>query len=478
LSSSPAIARASLTNWSTPTQLLKVILVLALPVTATNILQTLVGFVDTRMVSPLNQEALAAISVGRTSMWMMMSIFMGLAVGMTAYISRTTGAGRHDRAKAYATIGLVTGVIIGLVLMVVGLLIGDLPVKWMVTSEAGSAITAAQALTRQYAWDYMSILLIGLAGVGLQFASVSVFNSLGRTVFPMWLLVLTNVANFFGNWLLIPPFKVAGCAWSTTITTGVVAIVAVFLLAKQNALSLVGETLVRPLRKSWEMMKLGLPVTVQMSLRALSSLAIIKVITFLPEVPPAMGQGALHVGLQAESLAFMPAFAFSTAVATLVGQNLGANKVGQARQSTWFCVLGGQMIMWTMALAFWFFPDWFITLFIGRNAPAIVAPAAEYLKVIAACLPGLGVGVVMMGVLRGSGDTQITAGITLAAMWLFRIPLVILMAFDHIGGTSLGFGLGLTGIWWAMTISVYFEAGLAFWRFSAGHWSRVKLSEA
>jgi len=440
-------------------------------------LQTLVGFVDTRMISVLNQEALAAISVGRTSMWLMMSIFMGLGVGLTAYVARATGAGQHERARAYSTIGIVTGVVIGLVLMAIGLFIGDAPVKWMVTS-GGHTAEAVQQLTRQYAWDYMRILMIGLAGVGLQFAAVSVFNSLGRTLFPMWLLVLTNVANFFGNLLLIPPYKVAGCAWSTTITTGVVAIAAVVLLARQGTLSLVGETLVRPLRKGWEMVKLGLPVTVQVSLRALSMLAIIKIITYLPGVVSAAGQGSLHVGIQAESLAFMPAFAFSTAVATLVGQNLGANQIGQARQSALYCLVGSQIIMWSMGLAFWFFPEWFINLFIGNNAPAITGPASEFLKVMAACLPGLGVGMTMMGVLRGSGDTQITAVITIAAMWLFRVPLVILMAFENIAGTGLGFGLGLTGIWWAMTISVYFEAGLAYWRFSAGHWSRVQLSDA
>lgn len=454
------------------------IIILALPVTASNVLQTLVGFVDTRMVSHLNQEALAAISVGRTSMWMMMSIFMGLSVGMTAYIARFAGAQQHERAKAYATIGLAAGVVIGLGLMLAGLLVGDLPVKWMVTSETVSGGAAAQELTQRYAWDYMSILLIGLAGVGLQFAAVSVFNSLGRTLFPMWLLVLTNVANFLGNLLLIPRYQVAGCAWSTTITTAVVAGAAVVLLARQDTLSLIGETLVRPLRKAWEMIKLGLPVTVQVSLRALSMLAIIKLITYLPDVESAAGQGSLHVGLQAESLAFMPAFAFSTAVATLVGQNLGARQISHARQSVLYCVLGAQIIMWSMGLAFWFYSDWFIALFIGNNAPGISLHAAAFLKIMAACLPGLGVGMVMMGVLRGSGDTQITALITVAAMWFFRMPLVILMAFDNIGGTDLGFGLGLNGIWWAMTISVYFEAGLAYWRFRAGHWSRVQLSDA
>ncbi|MCH7471788.1 MATE family efflux transporter [bacterium] len=477
MSDAPTLSRrARLTTWSSPGQLALVVIVLAAPVAGANFLHTLVGFVDTRMVSHLGSEALAAMSVGRIGIWMIMSIFLGLGVGITAYVARTTGAGEHERARAYSTVGVIAGGVIGLLLMAIGLAVGSQPVQMMVTSEVDGALASGVTLTQRYAWEYMSIMLIGLGGLGMQFSTISVFNSLGRTVFPMWMLIITNLANLLGNYLLIPRYEMAGCAWSTTITTALVAVVGVFLLKKQGALTWNLKLLTSPVLKLWDMFKVGYPVTIQMSLRAISMLAVIKLITYLPE--SVIGQGALHVGLQAESLAFMPAFAFSTAAATLVGQNIGAKQIGQARTAALYCLAGSQAIMWTMALLFWLFAEGFIGIFIGSNNPEILAPAAEFLRILALCLPGLGVGMTMMGVLRGSGDTKITAWITIAAMWVLRIPLIILLAFEGIGGSEIGFGYGLTGIWWAMTISVYVEAALAYWRFATGKWAKVQLSKA
>jgi putative MATE family efflux protein len=467
----------SLTSWSSPRELVKVILILTLPVAVTNALQSLIGFVDTRMVSALGEEALAAMSVCRVNYWMLMSIFMGLGNGVVAYVARMYGAEQHEKARAYAAVGVVAGAVVGIVIMLIGLIIGQGPIHFMVRSEGGAVDTESMRLSAKYAWDFMSILYISLIGVGVQFAAVSSFNAVGRTLYPMWLLVIANIVNFLGNYYLIPIYQVAGSAWSTTITTLVVSAVAVWLLYRIGELAVNSEFFNKPARKAWEMAKIGIPVCLQISLRALSMMAILKLITFLPN--SIVGQSALQVGIQAESLAFMPAFAFSTAVATLVGQNLGARRPDQAKVAVLYCVLGSQVIMWTMAVLFYLFPEWFIKLFIGQATPSVIEPAAGFLRILALCLPGLGVGMTLMGALRGSGDTQITAWISLGAMWVCRIPLAIFLGLDKLPRTDIPFGMGygLHGIWWAMTITVYIEMLLSYWRFSQGHWARVKLAD-
>jgi Na+-driven multidrug efflux pump len=268
---------------------------------------------------------------------------------------------------------------------------------------------------------------------------------------------------------------------STLITTALAAIVATVWLQRQKAIRISLRATMDNVRmraaflRGWEMFKLGLPVTIQVMARSLSMLTLLKIITYLPN--SVVGQGALQVGLQVESLAFMPAFAFSTAVATLVGQNLGARKPEQARQSTWYCLWGSQVVMFVMGIAQWIFPVYFIHLFIG-NSPeveAIVEPATAYVRILGLCLPGLGLSLTMMGALRGAGDTKITAWISLAAMYLVRIPLAIFLSMESLGGTGLGAGWGLNGLWWAMTISVYVEAFMAWLRFRSGKWALVQL---
>ncbi|MCB1217620.1 MATE family efflux transporter [bacterium] len=470
-----AARRKSMISWNSPAELVRMILILALPVTATNALQTLVGFVDTRMVSPLGAEALSSLAVGRTSMWMLMAVFMGLGTGITAYVARLLGMNDEEKARHYAIVGVLAGLLIGTVLLLVGLAIGPGPVKMMVTSGHGD-VAGNQALAQRYAWDYMRILLIGLGGVGFQMACVSVFNSHGKTMFPLWLLVVTNIVNFAGNWFLIPRYEVAGAAWSTTLTTVTAGVVAFVMLRSEGDISLDWAAIKRPLAKAWEMFSLGFPVTLQVGMRAMAMLAIIKIITLLPG--SVVGQSALHVGLQAESLAFMPAFAFSIAAATLVGQNLGARQVDQARISALYCVAGSQVIMWTMGILFYVFAPQFITLFIGKATPEVLAPAAEFLRIMAFCLPGLGVGMTLNGALRGSGDTAITAWIAFTAMWIVRLPLMGILAFDDLLGTGIGLGWGLPGLWWGMAISVYVEASLVAWRFNTGKWKTIKLKDA
>lgn len=468
-------AEPALTRWRSPAELSRVILRLALPVTATNILQALIGFVDVRMISVLGSEALASLSVSRQSIWLVSAVFLGLGTGITAHVARFTGAQDHTRARAYATVGVISALVIGVLATVVGLAIGGRPVMFMVSSEVPGTDSAAVELTRQYAWDYLRVIFIGMAGMGAQFAVVSIFNSLGRTIYPMWLLIVANVANFVGNWLLIGPYKVAGCALSTILTSILVTGVAIVLLTRQRAVIWDASILEAPLRRAWEMLRIGIPGMLQVMVRSLAGLTLIKLITFLPN--SVVGQSALVVGLMAESLAFMPAFAFSIAAATLTGQNLGAGRPEQARTSALYCLLFSEVIMWGTGSLLFFFPRWFIMLFTGGNAPEVVGAATEFLRIIALCLPGLGVGMTMYGVLRGSGDTRAAAVITLTAMWFVRIPLAAFMALENVLGTGLGLGLGLNGVWWAMTISVYIEATMAFLRFSSGHWTRIKLAE-
>src|SRR5438128_138811 len=115
--------RLNLTQWSSPRELARIVILLSLPVAATNALQTMLGFVDTRMVSELSRNVLAALpalGVGRSGMFLVSSVFMGLGVGITAYVSRLSGAGEHEKARQYATVGVVAGLVLGALITVVG----------------------------------------------------------------------------------------------------------------------------------------------------------------------------------------------------------------------------------------------------------------------------------------------------------------------------------------------------------------------
>jgi putative MATE family efflux protein len=488
-SASPAAARqgVNFTQWSSRGELIRLIAILSLPVMISNSLQTLITFTDTRMCSILGAPALAAMGVGRSAMFFVLSVFMGLGVGITAYVARLTGAQQHEQARIYSTLGIVTGALFGAVLMLLGYAIGQGPISNMVAAGGHNLADAQNQVAQQYTWSFLATLFSGLAFMGAQFAAISIFNALGRTAFPMWLLVISNVLNLAGNWLFIPgpgvePLRaalhlpalgVAGSALSTVATNVFALVVALVWLARGRLIELRPSMLPHPLTKVWDMLRIGLPVTLQMGLRSISMLILIKVITYLPD--SVVGQSAMQVGIQVESIAFMPALAFATAASTLVGQNLGAQQPRQARSSAMHCLVANVAVMTVLAGVIWLWPEFFVRLFIGDNAPEVIGPTAHFLKVLALCLPGLGIGQTLLGVLRGAGDTMFTIWISVIAMYCVRLPLAWLLAFDGSGLSLHGYNLGLHGIWWAMTLSVYVEMGITVWRFATGKWARVKL---
>src|SRR5205823_17185 len=109
-------------------------------------------------------------------------------------------------ARVYGTLGLFTGGAAGLLLMAIGFLIGKGPIEGMVASAQGLA-DPQHLLAQQYAWSFLAMLFVGLGFMGAQFAAINVFNALGLTAFPMWLLVISNIANLVGNWVFIPGYS-------------------------------------------------------------------------------------------------------------------------------------------------------------------------------------------------------------------------------------------------------------------------------
>jgi len=69
------------------------------------------------------------------------------------------------------------------------------------------------------------------------------------------------------------------------------------------------------------------------------------------------------------------------------------------------------------------------------------------------------------GALRGAGDTRFTLTATIINWFVVRFPLAVLLAFP--------LGLGLAGIWVAITVDYVVRAGLMAFRFRGGRWQRL-----
>lgn len=174
---------------------------------------------------------------------------------------------------------------------------------------------------------------------------------------------------------------------------------------------------------------------------------------------------AQRITFQVISLSFMPGIGFAMAATTLVGQSLGARKPEQAERATWRATFSALTWMSTIGFLAALFARWILRLF--SDDPEIIRIGAEALRVIALSQPPQAFAQVLAGALRGAGDTRYPMWLTMAGIWLVRLPLAYLF------GPVLGLSLAM--IYVSNVIDGTLRAILAYERFRRGRWKEIEV---
>lgn len=171
----------------------KSILNLAIPATIENILQTLVGFIDTLMIAKLGLTAVTAVGVSNTILNVYLAVYIAIGVGSSALVSRNIGAKNSKAAKSVAVQSIYLGLIVSLVLGLVAVLFGHYLLLWM----GLDATELAAAKTYFY-------LVGGLTCFNsLMTVLASIIRATGDTKSPMTISAITNVTNVCVDYVLI-----------------------------------------------------------------------------------------------------------------------------------------------------------------------------------------------------------------------------------------------------------------------------------
>jgi Na+-driven multidrug efflux pump len=148
--------------------------------------------------------------------------------------------------------------------------------------------------------------------------------------------------------------------------------------------------------------------------------------------------------MRVEALIFMPLLALGLAVASIVGQNLGAKQVERAVKAGWQVAFIGIGMMVVLATALYFGAD-FLANCMSKDAMT-VDYTRSYLRVAAFSEPFLALAMVLSGALQGAGDTRTPMWITIVTNWLVRLPLAWVLAIT--------LHYGPIGAWIAMATSI------------------------
>jgi len=431
---------------------------LAVPMMATNALQTLFNIIDMIFVGRLGPPSIAAVSVVGMIMMIPFALVLGLGIATVAMVSRYYGAQNYARAKHVALQSILSGVVGGAGVTMIGFAFGPLLLYLFgVTDEVHSLGSI-----------YIRILFLGSIPIALQFLSAAIFQAVGDAATAFWIMLLSVFFNIGLDPLLIfgigpfPRLEVAGAAWATTIARTIGMSFALFLLFhKKTHLQLKWEGLKFDGPQVRKLLLIGLPSSLQMTIRSASGIIMMGIVA-------RYGTNALAaygIGIRMDMLVMMPGFGLAAATATLVGQNLGAGKPDRAVQSSWLATVNFLLIMVSAGILFYLFPVNIFRVF--NHDPDVIANGVTYLRTIVISYPFIAVAVILTRALSGAGVTVAPMVVTALTLFGIAVPFAfIIPSFLNVG---------VRGVWIAIILSNIVNAAIIVVIFQRKRWLKKRL---
>lgn len=435
--------------------ILKTMLVIAWPVMVSNGLQALYNLIDAFWLGKVSTEALSAPTVA----WPVIFTFMSLGIGYqwagSTLVAQYTGAG--DRAGADRAGTQVFSFLFLLSLAVAALGYGLAPtVLWLLhTPEEVYPLSLS----------YLRIVSLGFPLMYGAFAFTGLLLGVGDTRTPMYLngasVLLNAVLDPFliFGWGPAPELGVAGAAVATVLSRGLAGLAGVGLLG-------MGRLGLR-LRPAWllprwtyvrKILQVGTPNAVDHVGTSLGFVVVMGLVAgFGTTVVAAYGVGQRIINLFNTAI-----WGATSALLTMVGQNLGADQADRAEQIARRGIRATFVVLVTLALVTVSVRRPLYLMFIAD--PAVIAEGSLFLAIFGLSVPFFGLFAAASSVFRGAGHTVPPMVLSLVRLWGFRVFLSWLLGYR--------LGLGPLGLWSGMALSNVLAGLLLHGWLLRGTWKR------
>lgn len=423
---------------------------LAIPAVLSSLLQRTVSIFDIFLVGGLGASSIAAVGIGQLSIFVAMTMFLGLSAGTTVVIAHLVGGGKVEEAgqTAYQSILLVSAVAV--IISFLGIAFSyELPL-----------IMGADEKVIRIADTYLKIIFYAFIFTTFVNILTGIMHGHGDTRTPMNAIILVNILHFVIAYPLIygkfgcPQIGVPGAAIAIGISEGVGACWLFWAAIKRGYIKkrLLTSMLTR------RVLRVGMPIAWDRVMQQLGQMTYARIVMTYGTSAYAANQ----IGLSIEAFSFMPGLGLSIAAATMVGQSLGAKKREMAEISTLEANRLAVIIMTMMGLAFFFFPYLLMRTF--TSDPVVIGHGTIFLKIVAILQIPLAISMVLAGTLRGGGDSRYSMFTTIAGMWMFRIPAALIL-------TKI-FHAGLYMTWSLMVFDWLIRMTLLVCRYRSGRWQK------
>ena len=416
--------------------ILKTLTKLAIPIMASSFLGTLYNITDMAWIGLLGSKAVAGVGVGGMFTWLSQGLAAMARMGGQVQVAQCIGRGERDRAHGFAQAAVQLATLMGMAYAVISLVFTRQMVAFFQLTDPEAQIAALSYTKIACGLIVFSFLTLTMTGL---------YTAQGDSKTPFLANLIGLVTNMILDPVLIlgpgpfPKLGVVGAAIATVTAQAIVMtimILGVIIQKKENVLKGIRLTAKIPKEYLGGLCRIGIPTAIQ----GMAYCAISMVLTRMVSAYGAEAVATQRVGGQIESISWNTADGFAAALNAFIAQNYGAGKMERVRKgyraSLWTVGIWGLLI----SFVFICFPQAIADIFF--HEPKAVATAVGYLVIIGFSEAFMCVELTTIGALSGLGRTRLCSIISIA-FTSARIPLAIIL-----GGL-----IGLSGIWWALSIT-------------------------
>lgn len=427
----------------------KLLIIFAVPMLIGNIFQQMYNLVDSVIVGKfVGADALAAIGATNSVSFLFFSLCNGIGSGGGIVTAQQFGTGHEENTKK----SIINA---GYIMLIGSLVMG---VVAFVASQAVLHFMETPEEIMQDAVLYMQMQCVGLPLIAVYNHSSSMLRALGDSRTPLYFLIFASILNVGLDLWFVCGFEmgVFGAALATIIAQFVAGIGCLIYAVKFNSYFHFEKRHFKPEKSLiWGAVRMGVPLSLQFSLVAISCMGLQRVVNSFGAVVIAAFTAVSRV----EQLLHQPYGTLSAALSTYSGQNLGANRIDRIKLGFQKSMIMMAIFSFVMLPVMQFGGEAIISLFV--NDAEVIYFGALAMKITSWFYFFLGTINIIRGVLNGIGDAAF-ALINGVVEVVVRVTLPIALT-----GTAV---LGVLGIWWAAGLTWMISAFFCWLRYVS--WKR------
>jgi len=426
---------------------------LAIPMMLEMSMESIFAVVDIAFVARLGTDAIAAVGITEALITVLYAIAVGLGMGVTAMVSRRIGAGQRDAAASVTGQAIWIGAVLSLIIGVSGAVYAADMLRLM-----GATASVVETGT-----GFAAVLLGGSASILYLFLLNAAFRGVGDAAVALRSLWLANGINIVLDPCLIfglgpfPEMGVTGAAVATTIGRGIGVVYQLwYLFDGRGRLQFQFRNLAIAPALIRRMLIISAGGVGQFLISTSSWIIIMRIIALYGSTAVA----AYTIALRMFEFVWLPSWGLGNAAATLVGQNLGAQKPRRAEQSTWRAARYNTIFMTLVGVLLIAFAPAIVGLFSSDDE--VLRYGISCLRILGIGVPMYAIGMIITQAFNGAGDTSTPTAINFVCFWMLQIPLAYWLA----GNVSMG----PNGVFLAIVLSESLVTVLSVVIFRRGRW--------